>query len=92
VQRRSNADAVADVVSEVFVVAWRRLEDVPEDALPWLLGCARRVLWHQQRSERGSRLLERLMAVTPSSLPAVELTNRVHVLPSSGRGTMAPPD
>jgi RNA polymerase sigma-70 factor (ECF subfamily) len=76
VQRRSNADTAADVVSEVFLVAWRRLEDVPEDALPWLLGCARRVLWHQQRSERRrSRLLERLIAATPCSLPAVELTN-----------------
>jgi hypothetical protein len=30
-----------EVVSEVFLVAWRRLADVPTPALPWLLAVAR---------------------------------------------------
>ncbi len=30
-----------DVVAETFLVAWRRLDDVPaDDALPWLIGVA----------------------------------------------------
>ena len=34
-----------DVVSEVFAVAWRRIDAVPEGAeLPWLLGCAFRLI------------------------------------------------
>lgn len=74
VQRRSDAQTAADAVSEVFLVVWRRLDDLPEDALPWLLACARRVLWHQQRSERRrSRLLQRLATVTPQLAVAVEL-------------------
>jgi RNA polymerase sigma factor (sigma-70 family) len=38
---------------EVFVIACRRLESVPSGAeLPWLLGCARRVLANQRRGQR----------------------------------------
>jgi hypothetical protein len=33
-----------DVVMEGFVVAFRRLEVVPEERLPWPLACARRLL------------------------------------------------
>ena len=65
-RRRTDHTSAADVLSEVFVVAWRRLEEVPEDALPWLLGCARRVLLNERRSERRRRrLLERLSAERP---------------------------
>ncbi len=60
-RRRVDAAAADDAVSEVFVIAWRRLDDVPSEALPWLLGCARRVLAHQQRrARRDIALLERL--------------------------------
>lgn len=47
------ADA-ADVVAEVFLVAWRRLDDLPQDddALPWLIGVARRVLANHHRGQR----------------------------------------
>jgi RNA polymerase sigma-70 factor (ECF subfamily) len=63
-RRRVDAAAADDAVSEVFVVAWRRLDDVPPDALPWLLGCARHVLAHQQRRlGRDVALLTRLNAM-----------------------------
>lgn len=40
-----------DVVAETFVVAWRRLTDLPTGAQrPWLLGIARRVLANQHRA------------------------------------------
>jgi RNA polymerase sigma-70 factor (ECF subfamily) len=52
--------------SEVFVVAWRRIAEVPEDALPWLLGCARRVIANQRRGAgRRQALTERLCQVHP---------------------------
>jgi len=44
VARRVQPALVDDVVSETFLVAWRRLGDVPDDPKPWLLGVARNVL------------------------------------------------
>lgn len=59
--RRAAPDAAQDVVADTFLVAWRRLEDVPEDPLPWLYGTARRVLANQRRSAaRGVALEQRL--------------------------------
>lgn len=51
-RRRIDSASADDVVSEVFVATWRRLDDVPADPLPWLLACARRVLANQRRGER----------------------------------------
>jgi RNA polymerase sigma-70 factor, ECF subfamily len=49
-RRTSWADA-DEVVSETFLVAWRRLEAVPAGGeRPWLLGIARHVLANQRRS------------------------------------------
>ena len=60
-RRRVDPVAADDAVSEVFVIAWRRLDDVPDNALAWLLGCARNVLAHQRRrSLRDLALLDRL--------------------------------
>jgi RNA polymerase sigma-70 factor, ECF subfamily len=69
VRRRTDHATAADVLSEVFVVAWQRLEEIPDDALPWLLGCARLTLLNQNRAvRRRSRLIERLVASTPEPL------------------------
>lgn len=52
------ADA-ADVTGETFVVAWRRIDDVPagDEARLWLYGVARRVLANQSRGERRRTVL-----------------------------------
>ncbi len=53
-----------DIVSEVFLVAWRRLDDLPPDPIPWLLATARRVLANHWRSrERRYRLEAELRGV-----------------------------
>jgi RNA polymerase sigma factor (sigma-70 family) len=41
-----------DVVAETFLVLWRRLDDAPDEALPWLIGVARNVLLNMSRGER----------------------------------------
>lgn len=41
-----------EVVSETFLVAWRRLGSVPGDPLPWLLVVARNVVRNQRRAAR----------------------------------------
>lgn len=52
VRRRIDDSAVRDVVAEVFVVAWRRHDELPADPLPWLYGVARRVLSNEVRGVR----------------------------------------
>jgi RNA polymerase sigma-70 factor (ECF subfamily) len=39
-----------EIVSEVYLVAWRRLADIPRPELPWLLAVARNVAAQQFRS------------------------------------------
>jgi RNA polymerase sigma-70 factor (ECF subfamily) len=39
-----------DIVSDVFVVAFRRLDDIPAEPLPWLLATARRILANHRRA------------------------------------------
>jgi RNA polymerase sigma-70 factor (ECF subfamily) len=48
--RRIDAAVADDVLSEVFLVAWRRLDDVPAEPRLWLLGVARRVAANHRRS------------------------------------------
>jgi hypothetical protein len=46
--RRRGARDPDDVAGECMTIAWRRLDDIPAgDALPRLLGCARRVVLAQ---------------------------------------------
>jgi RNA polymerase sigma factor (sigma-70 family) len=65
--RRAAPEAAQDVVAETFLVAWRRLEDVPDDALPWLYGVARRVLANQRRSADRGAALEQRIAEAPAA-------------------------
>ena len=71
--RRTSSEADAeDAVAETFAVAWRRVDRLrePDDALPWLLATARRVLANQHRgSGRRLRLGLRLNA-QPQDVPA----------------------
>ncbi|MBI4897593.1 MAG: RNA polymerase sigma factor [Actinobacteria bacterium] len=65
------ADA-ADVVADVFLIAWRRLSDVPDgDATrAWLFGTARRVLANQRRGDhRRNGLAERMRLELEAHLP-----------------------
>jgi RNA polymerase sigma-70 factor (ECF subfamily) len=64
VLRRADASMADDVVAEVFVVCWRRFEEIPVDPLPWLLGVARRVLSTQRRGERRRVALHDRLAQT----------------------------
>jgi RNA polymerase sigma-70 factor, ECF subfamily len=40
-----------DVVNDAFLVAWRRLHEIPATPLPWLLAVARNVARDRSRSE-----------------------------------------
>jgi len=61
VARRAWPDAVDDVVAETFLAAWRRFDDLPSDALPWLLNTAGKCLAnHRRAATRAESLKERL--------------------------------
>lgn len=57
VSRRTPPDRVEDAVAEIFLVAWRRRDRVPEDPLPWLFSVGRRVLSTDARTARRRLLL-----------------------------------
>ena len=53
--RRTNVDDGPDLLGETMVVAWRRVQDLPEDperARMWLFGIARGTLQNHARGER----------------------------------------
>lgn len=73
-RRTSDAQDAADVVAEVFLVAWRRLDDGPSGngGRLWLYGVARLALSNQQRSERRrERLAERLRRELPAAVQSM---------------------
>lgn len=54
-------DHARDLAADVFLIAWRRIDDVPSDALPWLLAVARnRVANHRRGVRRWLAALTRL--------------------------------
>ncbi len=73
--RRVAADRVDDAVSEVFLVAWRRIADVPSDpaAIRWLYGVAYKVVGRQWRATtRGRGLQEKLGSLGIDPVPVPE--------------------
>lgn len=70
--RRVGIDRAEDVVSETFLVAWRRLEAMSEHEQAWLIGVAHRVVANQHRGATrqawlGLRLAGQAAAATPRS-------------------------
>ncbi len=65
VRRTPSAEDAADVVSETFTTAWRRIGELPagDEARLWLYGTARRTIRNQQRGvRRRAALDDRLLA------------------------------
>lgn len=64
VRRVADPADAADVVADTFLVAWRRLDSIPEGReRAWLFGVARRVLANRNRgTRRNSAMVERLRA------------------------------
>src|ERR1700761_2734908 len=71
--RVDDPDDAPDVVAETFLVAWRRLEEVPigpRERL-WLYGVARRVIPNLHRSaRRRTRVAERLAETLRTEIAA----------------------
>lgn len=63
-QRRVLPSEVDEVVAETFLVVWRRLDEVPDYPLPWLLVVARGVSANVRRTaRRRDALTDRLITM-----------------------------
>ena len=66
-RRRAPEALVDDVVAETFFVAWRKIDHLPDDVRPWLLGVARKTLSTQLRAaRRRTSLIESLQTLSPT--------------------------
>lgn len=64
--RRTDRDTADDVLSDTLLVCWRRLDEIPEPALPWVFGVAKNCLANALRGERRQRrLAARITVVDP---------------------------
>lgn len=75
VRRATSLADAEDTAADVFTIAWRHRNDVPDPgaALPWLFAIARRVLANQRRgNERRARLTLRVSALTDERSPSGE--------------------
>lgn len=73
-RRRTDAATADDVLGDVLLVLWRRLDDVPADpdeALPWAIVVARQCLANAERAaRRRTRLVGRIVALDPPAAAA----------------------
>lgn len=90
---RLDTDDAHDVTAEVFVVALRRLRDIPDEQLPWLLGVARRVIANHVRSARRRHALGERLRAQPAA-PATDRPADIDRLDALRRAvaTLAPRD
>lgn len=66
--RRTDAATADDVFGDTLLVCWRRIDDVPQDALPWAIVVARHCLNNAYRAKRRrTRLIGRIIALDPPS-------------------------
>lgn len=74
-RRRCDLETAQEATSEVFLTAWRRVEDIPDGdrALPWLYGVARKVLANEfRRQKRYGNLIGRVKSLGKPRLADVE--------------------
>lgn len=65
VRRRVGPEVAEEIVAETFLVAWRRIDDVPEQALPWLYRVAGFKMANYRRRERTRSQTEQKLRSQP---------------------------
>lgn len=70
--RRCDAATADEVLGDVLVVCWRRLDEVPAEpaeSIPWAIGVARNLLANAERAQRRrDRLTAKVIALDPPPL------------------------
>jgi RNA polymerase sigma-70 factor (ECF subfamily) len=93
--RRVGADLAQEIVSDTFLVAWRRLHDVPENPIPWLYRVALFEIANlRRRRARASQLHDVLVENRSRSgpaHPADELSDLVRAV-GAAFAALSPPE
>lgn len=84
---RAGRQVADEVVSETFAIAWRKLHEVPTNALPYLLGIARNVLRENIREEARREGLNQELREWVSGDVAEQVAERLGVLKAMARLT-----
>jgi DNA-directed RNA polymerase specialized sigma24 family protein len=66
VRRVENRAAIDDILAETFATAWRRRDQMPGSALPWLLGICHKVM-PITAARRGGACACSVVSVRPGS-------------------------
>ena len=74
--RRVGPDQGRDAAADTFLVAWRRLTEIPGDELPWLLRTAGLVVRDHVRAQRRQ---DRVVAKAANALPGVIVDHAAQV-------------
>jgi RNA polymerase sigma factor (sigma-70 family) len=87
--RRSDPETAGDIVADTFLTAWRRLDAIPRDALPWLFAVAKNVLANRRRAIRRDEALSRKVALASrydvASDPSEQVGRQVAIRVALGR-------
>jgi RNA polymerase sigma-70 factor (ECF subfamily) len=81
--RRTDPAQAEELANETFLICWRKLDAVPEPALPWLYAVAANCLANRRRADaRRERTVARLRAQPPRATrdPAERLAEQDAVL------------
>lgn len=77
-RRTAQPANAGDVVAETFLVAWRRIDAVPDDGVRlWLYGVAHRVLANHHRGQRRRERLGRRLGVVLAEHPVADPADAV---------------
>lgn len=68
--RRTDADTAEDVLAETLLVCWRRVDDLPEEPLPWAYAVAGNCLRNAERAARRQRRVAAKVAALEPPAPA----------------------
>src|ERR671910_538621 len=92
--RAGSATDAQDAVAEVFLTAWRRLDEVPEGdaARVWLYATARRVIANQRRATRRRFALQERLALEAASAPQASSSDQEETLVDEALHRLGPLD
>ncbi len=92
--RRADPTDAADLLAETFLVAWRRLDVVPDDdaARLWLFGVARNTLRNHQRATRTARDLAAALQEVLARAPHPDAVSTVALSVRAALDALNPPD
>jgi RNA polymerase sigma-70 factor (ECF subfamily) len=75
VERRVPDGEAEDVVSTVFLTAWRRFHELPDDTRPWLFAVARKTMANRARGLLRRRALDVRLVSLPAPAPSDDATS-----------------